>query len=178
MAKLSKENRYEVFKNDHFTCQYCHQIAPNVLLEIGNANSLITSCSSCNQEKRKTKLSANTKTAKTKTFKEDLAQRKEQLEMLQKWQTELILYYENLTEKLVIYWERCCGGEYQCDEKDRLKFKQYAKKFRFDILLNSMEVSIDYYIKDINNILMGEWANAVNKVGGIAYNLLAKKEVA
>ena len=40
MAKVSKRKtipktvRFEVFKRDKFTCQYCGQMAPDVILEI------------------------------------------------------------------------------------------------------------------------------------------------
>ena len=31
---LSKKIRFEVFKRDQFTCQYCGKQAPNVVLEV------------------------------------------------------------------------------------------------------------------------------------------------
>ena len=31
---ISKKNRFEVFKRDSFTCQYCGASAPDVLLEV------------------------------------------------------------------------------------------------------------------------------------------------
>jgi 5-methylcytosine-specific restriction endonuclease McrA len=51
--------RFEVFKRDNFTCQYCGRKAPNITLHIDHrypeskggeytANNLITSCSDCN----------------------------------------------------------------------------------------------------------------------------------
>ena len=58
MAKrktLSKKIRFEVFKRDSFTCQYCGRSAPDVILEVSGLNpvanggdndimNLITSC--------------------------------------------------------------------------------------------------------------------------------------
>ena len=32
--KLSKKIRFEVFKRDNFTCQYCGRKAPDVVLEV------------------------------------------------------------------------------------------------------------------------------------------------
>lgn len=59
---LSKKVRFEVFKRDSFTCQYCGNVPPSVVLEIdhihpaskGGDNSednLITSCFDCNRGK-------------------------------------------------------------------------------------------------------------------------------
>jgi len=60
--------RFEVFKRDNFTCQYCGRKAPNVILQTdhilpknkggnNNINNLITSCEDCNLGKGDTLLS-------------------------------------------------------------------------------------------------------------------------
>jgi len=65
---LSKKIRFEVFKRDSFTCQYCGSKAPDVILEIdhikpvakGGKNeiiNLVTSCFDCNRGKSKNELS-------------------------------------------------------------------------------------------------------------------------
>lgn len=59
---LSKKLRFEVFKRDMFTCQYCGAKAPDVTLHVdhimpvssGGSNkitNLITACSDCNSGK-------------------------------------------------------------------------------------------------------------------------------
>ena len=59
---ISKRVRFEVFKRDNFTCQYCGKSAPQVILEIdhitpvskGGTNdvtNLVTSCKECNRGK-------------------------------------------------------------------------------------------------------------------------------
>lgn len=59
---LSKSRRFEIFKRDAFTCQYCGQRPPEVVLEVdhiepsslGGADdelNLITSCWDCNRGK-------------------------------------------------------------------------------------------------------------------------------
>lgn len=35
---ISKKTRFEVFKRDSFTCQYCGRTAPDVILEIDHIN--------------------------------------------------------------------------------------------------------------------------------------------
>ena len=65
---LSKKIRFEVFKRDKFTCQYCGRMAPDVVLEVdhikpiskGGTNdilNLVTSCKDCNRGKSNIKLS-------------------------------------------------------------------------------------------------------------------------
>ena len=62
MAKrkpISKKLRFEVFKRDSFTCQYCGKSAPDVVLHVdhikpvkeGGTNditNLVTACADCN----------------------------------------------------------------------------------------------------------------------------------
>ena len=56
---LSKKTRFEVFKRDSFTCQYCGRKAPDVILHVDHIKAvvkggdndifnLITSCADCN----------------------------------------------------------------------------------------------------------------------------------
>lgn len=65
--------RFDVFKRDNFTCQYCGKTPPNAILEIDHINprsnngendmsNLITSCFECNRGKGKNKLTAIPKT--------------------------------------------------------------------------------------------------------------------
>ena len=68
---ISKKVRFEVFKRDKFTCQYCGKSAPDVVLEVdhikpvskGGNNSmlnLVTACFECNRGKTNTELSDDT----------------------------------------------------------------------------------------------------------------------
>ena len=66
MAKrkvISKKLRFDVFKRDGFTCQYCGRTPPEVILEIdhiipvskkgtNDINNLITACFDCNRGKK------------------------------------------------------------------------------------------------------------------------------
>ena len=65
MAKrtpLSKKIRFEIFKRDSFTCQYCGNTPPHVILEVdhikpvaggglNDIDNLVTACFSCNRGK-------------------------------------------------------------------------------------------------------------------------------
>lgn len=60
---LSKSKRFEIFKRDGFTCQYCGSQPPDVILEVDHIHpvadggdnddmNLITACYDCNRGKR------------------------------------------------------------------------------------------------------------------------------
>lgn len=64
---LSKKARFEVFKRDKFTCQYCGNRPPEIVLECDHIqpvakggsddySNLITSCFDCNRGKRDNEL--------------------------------------------------------------------------------------------------------------------------
>lgn len=97
---IGKKKRFEVFKRDKFTCQYCGRMAPDVVLEVdhikpvaagGNNGllNLITSCRGCNRGKGKTRLSDNSEVTKQKDRLLELAEKREQMEMILQWREEL-----------------------------------------------------------------------------------------
>lgn len=64
---LSKKIRFEIFKRDSFTCQYCGNTPPKVVLEVDHIvpvskggdneiNNLLCSCFDCNRGKKDIKL--------------------------------------------------------------------------------------------------------------------------
>ena len=92
---LPKKIRFEVFKRDRFTCQYCGRMAPDVILEVdhiqpvaeGGKNTmlnLITSCRDCNRGKGKTRLTDDTELKKQQAQMTELSEKREQLEYPQR----------------------------------------------------------------------------------------------
>lgn len=84
---ISKKTRFEVFKRDSFTCQYCGASAPDVVLECdhispvsgGGGNdilNLITSCQACNSGKGARELSDRSAIAKQKAQLDELNERR------------------------------------------------------------------------------------------------------
>lgn len=64
---IGNKLRFDIFKRDLFTCQYCGKTPPNIVLEIdhimpvskggtNNINNLLTSCFNCNRGKNKHEL--------------------------------------------------------------------------------------------------------------------------
>jgi len=65
---ISKRTRFDIFKRDHFTCQYCGKQPPEVVLVVdhiipfcnggsGEMENLLTACEACNQCKAGIQLS-------------------------------------------------------------------------------------------------------------------------
>ncbi len=118
---IRKSVRFEVFKRDSFTCQYCGRKAPDVVLEVdhitpvavGGENeilNLVSSCRDCNAGKSDRLLSDTAAIDKRRDQLEDLEERRQQLQMLHDWHVSLIdlddqavsmaesLWYESLGE--------------------------------------------------------------------------------
>lgn len=97
---LSDKVRFEVFKRDSFTCQYCGKMAPAVVLEcdhidpVSNGGSdemvnLVTACDTCNSGKRARLLSDDTVLTKQQAELRTLAERRKQLVFMKQWRDEL-----------------------------------------------------------------------------------------
>lgn len=97
---INKKLRFEIFKRDNFTCQYCGRKAPDVILQIdhlkpvarGGKNdilNLVTSCIECNQGKGAREISDASILKQKQHQAEILSARLEQIEMLRDWHIEL-----------------------------------------------------------------------------------------
>lgn len=190
MAKrkpLSKKIRFEVFKRDKFTCQYCGRMSPDVILEVdhltpvskgGNDDmiNLITSCRDCNRGKGKTRLSDDQEIKKQQAQLLDLADKKEQLQMMVEWKEELL----NIRETQIEYINNLIGqltGFYLNDSGKR-DVAKYLIKFPFEMVCEAVEISFTKYFKDTGS---DYWINksfndAFNKIGGICFNKKYKQE--
>jgi len=113
---VGKSKRFEVFKRDKFTCQYCGRSAPDVVLEVdhivpraeGGSDdilNLVTSCASCNRSKGARLLSDDTVVAKKRRQLEELQERREQLEMMIDWQRSLMDIDGQAVRELASIWD-------------------------------------------------------------------------
>ena len=167
---ISKKLRFEVFKRDSFTCQYCGRKAPDVILEVdhikpvaeGGKNdilNLITSCQECNRGKGKKVLTENQTLEKERNQLEALQERKEQLRMMMQWKDELL----DLEDEQVDYIESLIlPADQSFTESGRRKAKNNIARFGFDIYVEASIIATRQY---------GDVEERLRKVGGIAYNL-------
>lgn len=151
---LSKKVRFEVFKRDNFTCQYCGGKAPQVVLEVdhiepvskGGTNdilNLVTSCFDCNRGKSDRKLSDDSVITQQQEQLEEINERRLQLEMMLDWRKELSEIDDELIDFLINEIESVSGVEVL--EAGVKKVKSWFKKYDYDILLDSIETSFLQY---------------------------------
>lgn len=177
---ISKKTRFEVFKRDKFTCQFCGKSAPDCILEIdhlkpvskGGDNSilnLITSCYDCNRGKSGNEISDDSVIKKQLNQLSLLEEKRQQLELLAKWKNGLsevdsqyIKFYEKLFKKL-------SKLPYVLNDSGRSDIVKLRKKFSDEEIIDAVETSFRQYFhfpgseKEKNE----QWNKSVNYIGKI-----------
>lgn len=153
---ISKKTRFEVFKRDNFTCQYCGGKSPEVVLHIdhiapvagGGGNdimNLITSCEPCNLGKGARELNDNSAIAKQRVQLEHLNERREQLEMLLAWREGLA----SLTDAEVDAINHVFNARTRQTLNDygRSEAARFLKKFPVAEVITALEAALETYYK-------------------------------
>lgn len=153
---LSKKTRFEVFKRDSFTCQYCGAKAPEVVLECdhihpvaeGGTNdimNLVTACAACNGGKGARTLDDRSAVERQRAQIEELEARREQLEMMLAWrdaaQAEAVDVVEQVAERI---GER---GGFWPNESGKADIRKWLKKYSLSEVLAAMDEAFDHYMK-------------------------------
>ena len=184
MAKrqnIPKSVRFEVFKRDKFTCQYCGASAPDVILQIdhikpvskGGTNdimNLVTSCRDCNSGKSNRELSDDSAIKIQKQRLDDMQEHREQLEMMIKWRDELLDGLEKLVDAVDNVF--CKQTKWGISEYGRVIIRKLIKKFGFSEVYAASNIAIDRYYTGTED----SWHNAFDKIGGICYNRRKDRE--
>lgn len=178
---ISKAVRFEVFKRDKFTCQYCGASAPDVMLEVDHIKpvskggtddlmNLVTACRNCNRGKTNKELSDDTAVEKQKQQLKALQERREQLDMMLKWREELAAEIEYEVDSI----DANVFGPYgkTITNKGRQDIKKLIRRFGFNEVYEAAELAIDHYYTGTDESM--DWA--FNKIGGICYNKRKARE--
>jgi len=153
----SKTLRFEVFKRDNFTCQYCGRSAPDVILEADHIHpdskggktdllNLITSCFDCNRGKSDKLISDNAAIQKRKQQLDELQERREQLEMMLEWQRGLLDLEEETITKIADFWSDLIIG-YHLNDIGLENLKRYVKRFGTQEILEAMKIAAKQFLK-------------------------------
>lgn len=172
---LSKKIRFEVFKRDKFTCQYCGRMAPDVILEIDHIKpvaeggddeliNLLTSCRDCNRGKGKTRLSDSAELKKQQVALEELAEKREQTELMMKWRIELAEFMKYQVDYVCDYVESITSSNF--NEFGRERIKKLIHQFSMPEVIDACDIAYSYYYDGSDE----SWEKAANKLGGICYN--------
>lgn len=153
---LSKRIRFEVFKRDSFTCQYCGAKAPEAILHVdhiepvslGGDNdllSLITSCSTCNSGKSNIPLGDGSAVQKQRAMIDELAQRREQIEMMLSWRDALKKIDEDLVQNAIDGWHQALPG-WKVNESGIGQLRKLLRTYTIVEILDAMDVAVDNYV--------------------------------
>ncbi|MFY4709930.1 HNH endonuclease [Burkholderia glumae] len=146
---ISKKTRFEVFKRDGFTCQYCGSHPPEVILEVdhivpvaeGGANEIdnyITACFPCNRGKGAVSLDRIPQSLTDKTA--EIAEREDQI----RGYNEIMLAARNRIEGDVEcvnrVYERFAVG-YELSDSSRVSVRMFIEKLGVFPVIEAMEIA-------------------------------------
>lgn len=179
---LSKKLRFEVFKRDSFSCQYCGKAAPNVVLEVdhiqpvskGGTNellNLISSCYDCNRGKTNIELNDDSVVSKQRRQLELLQERREQIQLMFNWRNELD-NLQNDTDEMVISYIENKMENFSLSESGIKNIPPLTKKYDLVDILEAIDLSASKYLRyDGNGDLTEESVEEfTKKIGGILAN--------
>lgn len=153
---LGKKVRFELFKRDKFTCQYCGRTAPDVVLHADHIEpkskggsddllNLLTSCIDCNLGKSDRRLDDASVITKQKAQLDALQERREQIEMMLDWQKELHNLDDMEVEAAADYWALVASPFYVNDNGKR-NLKQWLVRFGLEEVLVAIKKATDQYL--------------------------------
>lgn len=187
---ISKKLRFEVFKRDSFTCQYCGKSAPDVILNVDHIKpvklkgtndilNLITSCFDCNSGKKATELSDQSVLKKQLSQLDELNEKRNQLELMVKWRDGL----KNIDDEYLLVAVKEIEDKiapHALTDSFKKDLKLAIKKYGINKLLDAVDIAYEKY-KDITdfldkiipitkNICLPELEQKINFICGIASN--------
>jgi hypothetical protein len=152
---VSKKLRFEVFKRDSFTCQYCGKSAPDVILHVDHINpvkrggkndilNLITSCVDCNLGKGARELSDNSVVTKQQQQLLELGEKNEQLRLMLKWREGMSSIQDAQVQAIVSAFES--GLDSSMNSAALLDVKKWLKKYSLEEMLDAVDTSKGQYL--------------------------------
>lgn len=167
---LSQKTRFEVFKRDSFTCQYCGRKAPDVVLQVdhidpvanGGTNdifNLVTSCVECNQGKSDRKISEQSVVEKQRREIELRQERLEQIRMMGEWQRSLVTIEDAAIQEANSLLRLLHAGDLESHERKTVC--RLVKSFGLAAVLEGIRIGMSEY---------DDQTETIEKLGGICFN--------
>lgn len=153
---ISKQLRFEVFKRDSFTCQYCGRSAPDVVLELdhimpvskGGDNDILnlcTSCHDCNNGKSNRTLDDDSIVQRQKEQLREINKKREQLKMMIAWREELKTFDNEVLQTVKAFVEKTLN--ISVNENGEKIIKKWLKQFDTAFIFECTEIAAKNYIK-------------------------------
>lgn len=169
--------RFDVFKRDKFTCQYCGKSAPEVVLNCDHIHpvkeggtsdplNLITSCFDCNSGKGAKTLSDSTAIDRQSAQLAQLEERRQQIDMMLEWRKELGGMAADAFRSVL---DACDRGGFKPSPETHPKLRAILKKYGLSAALVAIDESFDTYLVDGE---LESWEKAYSKISVFA-NLTA-----
>ena len=157
---ISTKTRFDIFKRDSFTCQYCGATPPAVILHIdhvlavanGGENetgNLVTSCSDCNLGKGARPLASIPQSLQDKAA--ETTEREAQLLAYQKLLKAKARRVKSEVDQVCAIYSRYDPG-FTLNEKARVSVKMFIAKLGLYPCLDSMESSCSRWEKQSHKI--------------------------
>lgn len=149
---LSKRIRFEVFKRDGFSCQYCGAVPPTVVLEVDHIDpvaagglddmdNLVTACFNCNRGKAAVSLSSVPQSIADKAT--EVAEREEQLAG---YQAILRARRERIEDDVWSVFDRWRGQEETTHERFN-SVKRFVERLGLDQVLDAVDITLGARIR-------------------------------
>lgn len=153
---IPKKLRFEIFKRDSFTCQYCGRMAPEVILEVdhilpvskGGKNdifNLVTSCCDCNRGKSNIIISDKAEIMLQKEQLKKMNEQKKQVQMMIEWKNELLLLEKEQVDAIESIFSYT---GFKFSNSDKNKCISAIKKYGFEEVYESTQISFRQYYHD------------------------------
>jgi hypothetical protein len=152
---LTKKTRFEVFKRDSFSCQYCGRAAPIVVLNVDHIRpvadgggseilNLITSCFDCNSGKSDRLLNDDTVLAKQMLQAKLLSEKREQIKMIASWRQSL----KDLDLQELEVFEEYFDTNFEISLSDfgKSHYQKTIKKYGLSEVLMAVDKSANQYL--------------------------------
>lgn len=153
---IPKSLRFEVFKRDSFTCQYCGAKAPDVVLNIdhivavaaGGGNdilNLVTSCFSCNSGKSDRALDDHSALMRQRRQLEELEERRAQLEMMVQWRKAVEDFHQLYANEIAALIASVSGMS--VNDSGLVDVSDWLRRFTFEEVSVAVRKSFATYLR-------------------------------